>query len=360
MMHIQINYGHAVTTLPALEPGVLERATADDLRLLLALCAHPTEDCATLAARVGLPSARLEASLAFWRGVGVLDLIEEGSISEPRHEPPVPAKPAPVPPLKAAEIPDEAPTVTVRRARAQERLPHYTTEELNTYLANNRDAREHIDECNRIWGDMLNIAEINLLIVLRDYLHLEWDYILCLLARTVEELRARGTRPSMHYVEKTAISYCDEGILTMDALQEKFRALDRLRSNEGKLRTLFGMGDRLLTPTEKKYFSTWCHDLGFDYEIIEMAYNVTVDTKGTPKMSYINSVLANWNRDDLRTPAAIEAAQAQYRADRERERNAAGGKTAPANPASSFDTDDFFGAAVRRSLGDGFKPDDPN
>jgi DnaD/phage-associated family protein len=128
---------------------------------------------------------------------------------------------------------------------------------------------------------------------------------------------------------------------------------------EGQLRTLFGMGDRALTPQEKKYFSAWIHEFGYGMDVIRKAYDITVDTKGTPKMSYMNSILANWNRDGLRTLPEIEAAQTAFNEAREKERGTGKGKGK--NPAESagqgtFDTEDFFEAAVRRSLGDDFDP----
>ena len=127
---------------------------------------------------------------------------------------------------------------------------------------------------------------------------------------------------------------------------------------EGQLRTLFGMGARALTPKEKKCFSTWLYEYRYGMEIIRLAYDVTVDAKGSPNMSYMNSVLANWNRDGLRTPEAVQSAQAAFHAEQEKTRTGGKGKTTA--PTGSFDTDDFFSAAVRRSFGEDFDPADPN
>ncbi len=349
MMHIKIHYGGAVTTVPTVDAAILARATADDLRVLLCLCARggqaPVGEnmddlCAAVGRAAGCSAVSAAASIAFWRGTGVL---------EPEGSAPVSATALPLPtPNAEAPIKQVTPHVTVRRA--EDHIPRYTTAEMNELLENRRETRENIDECNRIWGDLLNTAEVNILLGLSDYLGLDWDYILSLMARCVADMDRLGMKHSMRHVEKQALRFYDEEIRTLDALQEKFRALDKLRDAEGQLRALFGMGDRLLTPTEKKYFSTWLHDFRFDYEIIELAYTIAVDTKGTPKMAYMNSILANWNRDDLRTPAAIEASQAAFRADRERKRTA--DPSAKTAEGGSFDTENFFDAAVRRSLGD--------
>ena len=345
MTYIHINYGQKTVALPAVDPAILARATADDLRVLLCLCAADVppsgesmdELCAAVGRLAGCGAMTAAASVAFWRGIGVLEL--SGTVADTKMAPPAKVTSQPV-----------AENVTVRRSADQ--LPHYTTSELADLLESRPEARENIDECHRIWGSLLNSQEINTILALSDYLGLEWDYILSLMARCVEDMDKLGARHSMRYVEKQALAYYDEGIHTLDALQDKFRALDKLRSTEGHLRTLFGMGERKLTPRETKYFSTWLHEFGFDYEIIELAYNVAVDAKGEPKMSYINSVLANWNKDGLRTPEAIEEAQLLFRADRDRKRVAATSKPASTETDGSFNTENFFEAAVRRSLGD--------
>jgi DNA replication protein DnaD len=67
-------------------------------------------------------------------------------------------------------------------------------------------------------------------------------------------------------------------------------------------------------------------------------------------MRYMSKTLAAWNDEDLRTLEQIEAADAAFRAERE-------GKKAAETQNGSFNTDDFFAAAVRRSFGDDFDPD---
>ncbi len=351
MMHIKINYGAAVTTVPTVDPVTLARATADDLRVLLCLCtpgiAPSGEDADALYAAIGQAAGcgavTAAASVAFWRGTGILTLTDApapaSAIDAPRSQPP------------ASEVPSTSPTPRVTVRRAHDQLPSYSNADLAGLLEANAEIRENIDECTHIWGNLLNLQEVNILLGLSDYLGLDWDYILSLIARCVSDMDRLGTKHSMRYVEKQAIRFYDEGITTLDALQEKFRALDILHSAEGKLRTLFGMGSRLISPKETKFFSTWLYDYQYEYDIIEMAYNIAVDTKGEPKMPYINSILSNWNSQNLRTIAEIEAAQAAFRAERDRKRTA-GQKSAVPTQGGSFDTENFFDAAVRRSLGE--------
>ncbi len=365
MIELRFHYDHAVATLPVIPPEVLERATVTDLRLLMCLAmsgAPLTGDTAeatvaAIAAHCHLGQVETAASLAFWRGTGILDMNDGGAsvTAASRKASKVQTKqPEPSAPTEAS------PTTVVRKATSGDQIPQYSATELADLLESRAETKANIDECQRIWGKIFNYREINILLVLSDYLGLDWDYIMSLLARCASDLEKQGANRSMHYVEKTALSYYDEGIRTLDELQEKFRRLDTLKDAQSQLRTLFGMGDRRLTPRETKFFSTWLYDFQYDLDIIRMAYDVTVDIKGDPNMAYMNSVLSNWNRDGLRTPADIEAHNAAYRAEQEKSRTTetTGRRRGaePATPSGSFDTDDFFGAAVRRSLGEDFNP----
>lgn len=364
-MNIQLQYGTAVAAVPASALAVMDRATKTDLRVLLTLCAGPDlttgnsmgECVAGIAARVGCTPAQVETSLSFWRGAGVLNVLTENhTASEKTAEtsvaasPDVPVKataPAP-PPVQETDKPSapESP----RKPRAADALPHYTSAELADLLEVRREAADCLKECQNIWGKMFNVHEHNVILGLTDYLGLEWDYVLTLLAFCADEQDKRGIKRSLRYVETRAFAFYDEGVTDLPSLQEKLRRVQQMEEAEGQLRRMFGMGERALTPTEKKKFSTWLYDYKFGPDIITRAFEVTVDAKGSPNLKYMDAVLANWNRDGLRTIEAIEAAEERFQASKK-------GKKPEGGDEGSFNTDDFFAAAVRRSLGEDFDPE---
>ena len=142
----------------------------------------------------------------------------------------------------------------------------------------------------------------------------------------------------LHYAEKLAFALYDEGITTGEMLAEELRRRESAADAEGKIRSLFGVGERAFTTKEKKFISAWINDMGYSIEIIQKAYEVTADATGKGSFAYANSVLERWNAAGLRTLPEIE----------ESYKKGAGGDS----PATgSFDTDSFFEAAVKRSLG---------
>lgn len=376
MFHIKINYGQSVVSLPSLPADVLRRATADDLRLLLLICTPGITSewdsidacCAALMEHGAGSAMQIAASLSFWRGVGVLELTEaEAPQAAASAQAAVPSAYQP-PVAPPAPEPTPATNVTLVRHKhtlISEELTHYDQNTLADYLEKNAEIRTYIDECSRVWGRMLNMREVNYLVSTVEELGLGWDFIITLMARSVQEGNMRGVRPSMYAVQREAYRLHDDlGIRTLDGLEEEFRRRDDMNSMQGRLRTLFGMGDRKMTPTETKCFSAWVHDFGYGMDIIELAYNAAVDLHGKPKIIYINAILENWNAQNLRTPADVEAMQLAHRAEQDQKRAAASKKPAPQKPETapagggSFNTSDFFTAAVQRSLGEDFVPDE--
>ncbi len=362
-MNILIHYGTAVATVPTSALGVMERATKNDLKVLLTLCADPTllsgdsfgACVGNLAIRLNCTPAQIETSLSFWRGAGVLNIVGEG-VSLPTVQPtasePVPTASAEI---QQPEAKGKQETSTAPKPRPAPELPRYTSAELAVLLESREETAAYLKECENIWGKMFNPHEYNIVLALVDYLGLEWDYVLALLSYAAKYYRERDNQgKSLSYVERMAFSLHKEGIVTTEALQNRFKEMENMATLEYKLRKLFGMGEGALTPTQKKMFSTWVYEYRFDMEIIRMAYNRAVDNTGSSKinklMNYVNRTLGAWNEDNLRTPEQIEAADAAFRAARD-------GEKAGKPQTGSFDTDDFFAAAVRRSLGDDFDPD---
>ena len=228
-----------------------------------------------------------------------------------------------------------------------------TSAELADLLEARKEVNDFLRECQNVWGEMFNTHQTNTILGFVDYLGLEWDYILALLAFGVREQDKRGGKRSLRYVEKMAFDFYDEGITDLPALQEKIRRLEQTAEVEGSLRRMFGMGERALTPAEKKKFSTWLYEYQYGLDVITRAFEVTVDAKGSPNLKYMDAVLANWNRDGLRTLEDIEASEARFQAQKAEKLN----KKPASDGQGSFNTDDFFAAAVRRSLGDDFDPD---
>lgn len=358
MTELFIHYGTSAFVLPRKVTEALSGACAEDLKVLLTLCADERlwRDCDTsewlslVAEKAGCDTESVTAALAFWRGAGIISTGKEGKARGAKKDSDAVRREAVSPAVTkdpVASVTEGAVEPVKARPQRSPELPRYTTEELANLLESRQETKALINECQRVWGKVFNTHDVTIILGLVDYLGLEPAYVLSLLAYYAAEQAGGGLKKSLRNVERKAFELYDKDIQTVEALQQEIQRVERLRDVESQLRTLFGMGGRALTPKEKRCFSAWLYEYGYDMEIIRMAYDVTVDAKGSPNISYMNSVLANWNSSGLRTPEDIQKAQEAYKM--------AQNKQDPSSsPLSSFDTDDFFSAAVRRSFGDGF------
>ncbi len=319
---MKLNFRQEVLTLPG---AVLsQNADALQLRVLLwvasdlSLADKPRQ----LAKLADCSQEAVKAALAFWQSCGIL--TDE-------------AEPAAVPAMAAVKEAVPAKPAAKPLQRADE-LPNYTSTELAELLEKRTTLRALVDEAQQIIGKVFNPSEINILVGMYDYLGLGEESILLLLAhcKKIGKIHLRS-------IEKYAYKLLDRGITTPAALEEEFCTVEALHSFEGEVRTLFGMKSRALTSREDKMLRAWV-SFGYGIDIVRRAYEITVNATNEASLPYANSILESWNAEGLRTPEEIDRAIAARKTKKEAIADSKEKKT------GSFDTDEFFEAALRRSF----------
>lgn len=309
-------YGSRVAVVPVARKNTfLREATREQLAVLFALMAEPETSYLSLSERTGATRAQIEDAIVYWQKAGVLTPEEVKNASAPAAE--------------------EKRTESGKYLERAAELPHYNTAETARFLKKNPGATGLIDCCQQELGKIFTTAETETIIGLLDYLSLDPEYILLLCAHS-----AKRGKKSLRYIEKTAISCHDAGILTYEQLEEHLKQIDEASQAEAALREMFGIGKRALIKKEKDAFFRWTAEWHMPTEVIARAYEIAVNRTKEPSVPYTNAILERWNAEGLRTVEDVERFEAARR------------PNAGAQPAnSSFDTDDFFGAALDRSYG---------
>lgn len=322
-MKYRINYGDAVGVFPKSALEGIKRAGEGEVKILLCLCAcEGNADEKKLSKLSGVSADGVRDALAFWRGAGViLSADAPAALQEDTDEKE----------SREVEAPKKAASKKLSRS---EELPNYTSEELAEILENRTETATLINECQNIMGKVFSVREINVLMGFVDYLSLDCEYIMILLTYCMSI-----GKKTLHYAEKLAFALYDEGICTASELSEEIRRREFAAASEGKIRSMFGVGERALTSKEKKFIASWTGEMGYGLDIIERAYEETANTTGNASFAYANSILERWFSEGLRT---LEEIEASYNKKKDEGKKSQG----------SFDTDSFFEAAVRRALGD--------
>ncbi len=326
-MKYKLNYGTRAAAIPCDIANFLDRAGLCDLKTVLYICAMGGEcEAEDIVAATGFSLDEVNMSLAFWRGAG---LVVSDSNENPRVIKPQKSK------ASASGDSSENSTKTFEQPKKltrADKLPEYTAKELAGILEARVDIAPIITEGQSIMGKTFTVHEVNVLIGLLDYLGLDTEYVIMLLKHCAEI-----GKKTLHYVEKTAISLYDMGITSAAALSEELGKREAVLSMESHIRRIFGVGSRAFTTKEKREISSWVNDMKCPIEVIEKAYEVTCDATGKPSLHYANSVIERWHAEGLLT---VEQIEQSYKNKDAKE------------PGSSFETDEFFEAAVRRSLGE--------
>lgn len=324
-MKLLFSYGSDVLTLPAVVLSHIDKATKRDLRVLLWLAAEErhTRDIAELAPAVAkalqIDVAEVENAISFWRGAGILSLVEGDEIASVAvaTQQAMTAKPdAP----KEKAVPDRG-------------LPSYSADELAGILERRRDLSSLIDACQQALGKIFNTVEVGIVAGMRDYLGFEGEYILLLLSHC-----ARMEKKSLRYAEKMALSLYDDGVTEVAALEERLLRIETMATATGKIRAMFGLASRALTTKEKAMIEKWVCVMQYTDDVLQKAYETTVDAIGKPSIAYANTILERWHAAGYRTVEDVERALSDYR------REKSGG--------SSFDVEDFFQAALKNTYGE--------
>ena len=327
-----MNFGQEVLVLPASVLSCCDDLDASYLRVLLwissdlSLVKKPKQ----LAKLASCDAKQLSVILDFWKNNGVF-LSEDGEQAEESAKVAHQEKT-----IKMAEV--EKP----KHLHRADELPNYTSVELADLMEKRAGVRALIDEAQRILGKIFNLSEVNILVGMLDYLGMSEECVLMLLAHC-----KRIEKTSLRAIEKYAIDLADREITTPAALEEEFRAAEEFRSLAGQVRSLFGMKARALTGRESKCLKAWLA-MGYDIEVIRLAYEMTVTATNEPSVPYANAILERWNAEGWKNLEEIQAHLSEEKAKKEGATSVdQDGKSVLGN---SFDTDDFFKAALERGF----------
>lgn len=325
---IKIKLKYRYGKLPEDMATLLRSADDTDVRVLLtlSLLAKKTTGEARIediAVYTGIDVSDVRASLKFWRGAGVVGDAEESNEPEKEEITVDPKKP-------------EAPRTTAHRGGALEQsniTTDYSSGELADIMDNRIVSPLLIDEAQRIFGRMFRTYDIGILVGIVERLGFDEASVLLMLNYVV----SKGKK-TMRYAETLAMSFYDDGITSPEAVAERISRMERSGELIEQIKKLFGFGGRELTTSEKRFFTNWTEKYVYDIDVIRLAYDITVDNTQKPLPKYANTILEHWYSEGLRTADEVRGYIDRQAAEK--------GTSAV---AKSYDADEFFEAALKRS-----------
>lgn len=152
-----------------------------------------------------------------------------------------------------------------------------------------------------ILGKPLKNKEIETLYWFYDELGLSPEVITMLLEYCVSK-----DKRSMNYIEKVAISWHENGIVTIEAADRFIAAEKDKNSYFVSLKKLFGFDDRNFSKTEETYLRVWRDEFGMDENMVGLAYEYCVMAINKISFPYMDTIIKRWKELGISTVEAAE------------------------------------------------------
>ena len=161
-------------------------------------------------------------------------------------------------------------------------------------------------EVERLLGRNLNTEELKILLGFIRYLGLPADVISVLICYCKDQARLRGSlrNPSLRTIEKEAYAWAEQGIDNLEEAAAFIQARNMRNSRMSRLKDQLQIRGRNLTAAEERYAQSWL-EMGFEDEVIAMAYERTCLNTGSLKWPYMDKILQRWHEAGLHTAEAV-------------------------------------------------------
>lgn len=178
--------------------------------------------------------------------------------------------------------------------------PNYTNSDLNKAMKDS-DFEDILYLIDTLFGKPVTQTQLSSILYIYDTL----EYTSELFEYLVEYCVERGKK-NIRYLETVAISWYKDGIRT------KQQAKEQVYQTSSVARTVFkALGipsDRTVTQAEIEIINTWTNDYGFSEDIIKKACETATLSKPTgATLNYVNGILDDWNKNNVKSLADIEA-----------------------------------------------------
>lgn len=306
-MKYKINWDDGVFAVPDCVADSLKLASGKAVKVLLYILKFKSED--GICEALGITGEDLEDALSYWKSVGVM--YSEG------EQPAVREAPAAV---------QKAPTALPKAAKA------VSAEEIAARIGESAEIKTLLESIESSMARPLTFDDQRTVIWIYDHLGLPPEVILMLVNYCVGIGRA-----NMHYIEKTAVSWADEGIDSSAAADAKILVLQRNNTLSAKCANRMNL-NRKLTARENEYVAKWAAAEA-DIELIMNAYERTVDATGKVSFPYMNKMIAEWTANGVKTSAEADEYSARTAPAAKNTRRASGQNDAASEGEPSFDLD---------------------
>ena len=290
----------------------------------------------------------IHRALRYWQAQGLLD-YGEVSGREPETE------------AANAEAESESVLPSARKTASQPEIkerhgaasPEETVERpKNIQPYRSRRDQEALKEllfvAEQYLGKTLSVTDVETITYFFDTLHMSSDLVDYLIEYCVE-----NGHKSMHYIQKVALAWHEQGIQTVTQAKSSSALYNK---NCYSVLNAYGIKGRAPAATEIAYIRRWNEEYGFTLDIILEACNRTMSTIHQPSFSYTDSILKKWFDNKVHALKDVRALDEEYLKGKEQKKKQSAAKAgvpkaaAKPNKFNNFDEREYNMSDLERRL----------
>lgn len=199
--------------------------------------------------------------------------------------------------------PDDGDALTVKAPVVKKVSSATQTIPLNSFKAQ-KELKSLLFIAEQYLGKTLSKTDVDAITYFYDGLNMPADLIEYLIESCVEN----GHR-NIHYIQKVALSWHDEGIRSIDAARARSHSYHK---NCYTVLNAFGIKNRGPADMEIDFIRKWVEEFGFALDIIQEACNRTISATHQPSFEYADTILQKWRQAGVQTLDDIASLDAAY------------------------------------------------
>ena len=188
-----------------------------------------------------------------------------------------------------------------------ETQPIYGVEELEIYQRQSKDIKNLFKHAEQAMGKLLTYNDLNVIFGFYDWLRLPIDVIEYLFTYCAD-----NAHRELRYIEKIALDWAEHGIDSAGKAETYVQGFN----HDYKLiiQALGGSGSP--SASQKRYIDKWLNTYRMPTEVILEACDIASIQIGRAKIAYVDKILEDWNKKNIRCTEDIKREQAAFSSNR--------------------------------------------
>ncbi len=283
-------FGNVFAVPKAVVENYIKLANEASIKVLLfILCNNGREySCQSIASALNISENQVEEAFAFWENANIL---QNDNSSENTPVQTVDNK-----------IDLKSKSAVKKNVRSDRRDYNLNPSEIAERAENSEYIKGMFEMSEQTFGRPLTHSEQRSFIWIYDYLGLNTEVILMITAYCVSMEKG-----GIKYIEAVAADWSERGINTFELAQNEIKLLEEKSSYMGKVMKILGLSNKP-TSKQKKIIDKW-REMDISFELIEYAYEKTIDSINKLNFSYMNKILENWHSEGIQTKSQAEGSK---------------------------------------------------